>query len=759
MNQRKIRGGRRAASRISGIFALGVMAFAAGVAAAQEDSIKAEPATAAEEAGTIRAAPVVVTPTRTEQSAFDLPTAVSTVEGETIQEANIGTNVSEALVRVPGTVVQNRETYAQEQQIIVRGFGARSSFGTRGIKLLADGIPASTPDGQGGPGLFDLDSAKRIEVLRGPFSALYGNHSGGVVQIFTEDGPEQPTLTGNFTAGSYNTWKAGVKFGGQASNLNYIGSYSQFETDGYREHSAAQKEQFNGKLHATFENGASLTWVANYLDQPGNEDPLGLTKAQVEEDRRQAGDNAVAFNTGRDLSNVQTGLVYEMPLSDRDTLRLMGYLGQRDNYSRLAVLNVAGTAPNNSATTSGGISVLNRDFYGVGARWAHKADLLGGPLTFMVGADYDYAIDGRKGYVNNYGVQTFLKRDEDNIADSNGGYLQAEWQVAQQWTASAGVRYTQVNFESKDYYPECRGSGGAVPPPYNTLPICPGNATGNGYNLNDSGSASYDAVTPVAGVVFKATPTLNLYANVGKSFETPTLIELAYRPDGQPGLNFDLKPSESWHYEVGAKTFLGTSTIAELAIFQIDTQDEIVIAENNLGRQTYQNAGSTQRRGIELSVSSEIGHGFGGTLAATYLEAKFSESYCSGVSLSTACPAAQVVGVGNRIPAVPRYTVFGELVWRYAPAGFMAGIEGRWQGDVAANDLNTAFAESYFVTAVKVGLEQRSRGWRLNEFARVNNAFNEQYIGAVIVNATANRFYSPAAERNYLVGMSASYAF
>ncbi|MGQ0577685.1 MAG: TonB-dependent receptor family protein [Betaproteobacteria bacterium] len=727
------------------LFCLALSLFAAGAVLAQE--------------GSIQTAPIVVTPTRVEQSSFDLPVAVNAIDAETIQEARPAVNISETLVRVPGVVVQNRETFAQEQQIIVRGFGARAGFGVRGIKLLADGIPASTPDGQGGTGLFDLGSARSIEVLRGPFSALYGNHSGGVVQIFTEDGPERPTVTPYFSAGSYDTWRAGTKFGGQAGNLNYIANLSHYETDGYRDHSAARKDQFNSKFDVRLNEHSALTLVLNYLNQPDNEDPLGLTAAQVAQNPSQTTPDTTAgaipgisladrFNTGRNLSNLQTGAVYETAVNDQDRLRFLAYVGRRSNDSYLAV----GT---DSVTTSGGVSILDRDFYGLGARWTRNSTLVSRPITVTLGADYDSATDARKGYVNDNGTATFLKRDEDNTADSAGAYIQTEWLFAEQWSASAGLRYTKVDFESADHY-VCRGPTNVTAP---TLPVCPGAFTSGStaaVNPDDSGSVSHDAWTPVAGLVFKATPVLNFYASAGKSFETPTLIELAYRPDGSPGLNFALEPSTSNHYELGTKMFVGTHSLLEAAVFQIDTEKEIVVASNSGGRQAFKNAGDTQRRGAELSVNAALGYGFTGYVSATYLEANFEESFtsCSGIPC-----VAFTVPAGNRIPAVPRYNVYTDLAWRHLTWGFSTGLEVRWQGGVAVDDLNSEFADSYVVTAIRAQFEQRSGEWRLTEFARVDNLLDEQYIGAVLVNDGNGRFYAPAADRNFTVGMNASYAF
>lgn len=689
---------------------------------------------------------VVVTATRVERPTFDLPLSIDSISGAQIQENRAQVNVSESLNRVPGTVVLGRETYAQEQQLTIRGFGARSQFGIRGIKLLADGIPASTPDGQGGTGLFDLGSAQRIEVLRGPFSALYGNHSGGVVQVFTEDGPPQPTVSGNFAYGSYDTWRAGLKFGGQSENVNYIGSLSRFETDGYRDWSHAQKDQFNAKLKYAADAKSSWTFVVNYLDQPNNLDPLGLTAAEVAQNRRQASPAALQFQTRRSLNNLQGGLVYENAITDIDTLRAMAYVGQRSNKQYLAIpLNTQRDFAS-SILHSGGVSAFDRDFYGLGLRWTRKLST----LTLTAGADYERAEDARKGYLNDLGAQGALKRDETNTVWQTGAYTQAEWQFAQDWSASAGLRYTKVSFDSKDHFicttigSTCSGA---------TLPV-----TATRINPDDSGSVSYDAWTPAAGLLYRLTPAVNLYANAGRSFETPTFVELAYKPDGSSGLNFDLKPSKSNQYEIGMKAYLGTETRLNLALFHIDTSNEIVIFTNAGGRTTYQNAGDTQRRGIEISLDSNFGNGFSGYLAATYLEARFKDSFSTCTTTPCAAPNA-TVAADNRIPGVPNYTVYGELAWRYAPLGFSTALEARWSGKVYANDINTATADSYLVAGLRAGLEQKVRNWRFTEFARADNLFDEKYIGAVYVNDANSRFYAPAPERNYLVGASVSYAF
>jgi iron complex outermembrane receptor protein len=680
-------------------------------------------------------APVVVTGTRTQARAFDLPMSIDAISRSEIQDGKARVNISEDLNRVPGTFVQNRENFAQELQISIRGFGARSQFGTRGIKLIADGIPASTPDGQGSPGIFDLGSAERIEVLRGPFSALYGNHSGGVVQVFSESGSTPPSASVDIEFGSYGFQRYALKGGGATAAFNGMASASYFSVEGYREHSAATKAQFNTKLAYDFNDRNRITLVATGFNQPDAQDPLGLTQAQVQQNPRQAQPVAIAFNTRRSLDNLQGGLIFDSEVSARDTIRLMAYTGTRSNEQYLAVPLDSQRA----ATSSGGVSVLDRQYGGGSARWTRRESLLDGPLTLTAGMDYDTATEARTGYINDLGQRAGLKRDEDNEVDNIGAYLQGEWLFLPNWSLSAGVRYTKVDFTSSDRYI----------------------ATGN---PDDSGSTSYGEWTPTVGLRFSVTPRLNVYASYGRAFETPTTAELAYRPDGASGLNFSLQPAISDQFELGAKTLLGASTRINAAIFSIRTQGELVIARNTGGRSSFQNAGDTSRLGAELMLESELGFGLSTHAALTILNARFDASFRSCAPLAAFCnpitgAGTAVVSAGNRVPGVPNASLFADLAYRNDALGLRGALELIANGPVAVNDFNSAYAAGYAIANVWAGLEQAVGRWRLREFARLNNIFGREYIGAVIVGDANGRYYAPAPTRNVLVGATATYSF
>jgi iron complex outermembrane receptor protein len=665
---------------------------------------------------------VTVSATRVEHPSFDLPVSIDAVSRRTIREDRPQVNLSEALDRVPGVVVQNRQNYAQDLQISSRGFGARSTFGVRGLRLIADGIPATMPDGQGQAASFNLSSAERIEVLRGPFSSLYGNASGGVIQIFTADGPPEPTLTGSLYRGSYDTSKFGLQFGGTRGAFNYLIDASRFETDGYREHSAARRDHANAKFKLDAGDRGRFTFVMNALDQPETQDPLGLTAAQVAQDRRQAGTNALAFNTRKSVAQNQAGVVYDLALSSRDALQARLYGGDRQVTQYLAIPLFVQSA----ATHSGGVVDLDRGYRGAGLRLTREATLADGPLLLAAGIDYDWMSERRKGYINDLGVAGALKRDEDDKVSNTDLYAQAEWGVAPRWNLLAGVRHSRVKFDSRDRF------------------VIAGNP-------DDSGAVDFTRTTPAVGATFRLTPQVNLYANAGKGFETPTFAELAYQPGGATGLNFALKPARSTHYEAGVKALLGEASRLNIAVFHIDVKDEIVVNSSSGGRTDFKNASATRREGLEVLWQGRFARAFEAALAYTLLDARFREPFTSA--------GTGIVPAGSRLPGVPPYTLFGEVVWRHAASGFHAGLEGRRNGKVYVNDANSEFAPAYTVWNLRAGFEQRARNWRLSEFLRVDNLTDRRSIGSVIVSEANGRFYEPAPERNFLLGITAELKF
>jgi iron complex outermembrane receptor protein len=670
---------------------------------------------------------VVITATRIGADPFNIPAAISSVSAEQLRNDALGVNLADDLATVPGLLARNRNNYAQDQQISIRGIGANSAFGIRGVRVYQDGIPATGPDGQGQVSQFNLDSASRVEILRGPFSALYGNSSGGVIQLFTATGNGPLQLRSGVAYGSFDNFRASLNALGSVGPLGYNLDYSHFQVDGYREHSAAKNESFNGKLNYSFNDSNRLAFIANVVSRPDAQDPLGLTPAQFAADPQSTDSAATRFNTRKSLQQQQGGLIYDLDINDSQSVRVLGYFGHRIVQQFLSI-----PAINQKPLTSPGAVVdLNRQYGGADARWSWQGELLDRPLNWVVGLSYDRQNELRRGY-NNFigpvmGVQGALRRDENDIVHDLDEYAQGTWDFSSLWSAMVGVRRSDVKFDSEDHF----------------------FITNNG---GDSGAIRYGATSPVAGLVFKPLDWLRAYASFGQGFQTPLSSELAYRPDGAPGLNFDLRPARSNNTELGVKVGIDPDITAEFAVFQTQTRNEIVVDTNIGGRSTYQNSGRTRRRGAEYSLNYRLAPEWRFQLAYTYVDAYYSDAYKTCGAAPCAAPIVPVAA-GNRLPGVPKHNAYASLRWG-EDLGWHASASAQYITDVAVNDVNSVFAPAYALMGLDGGYGVELNQFKVNAFLRSNNLLNRRYVGSVIVDDGNGRYFEPGPGFNILGGVS-----
>jgi iron complex outermembrane recepter protein len=673
---------------------------------------------------------ITVTATRVAANSFNVPAAVSSVPAEALRDDALGVNISDDLAFVPGLLARNRNNYAQDQQISIRGIGANSTFGIRGVRIYQDGIPATGPDGQGQVSQFNLDSAARVEVLRGPFSALYGNSSGGVIQIFTADGSRPDTLRSALVDGSFATWRAALEASGAAGTFGYNAAYTHFGFDGFRPHSAARSDSLNGKLDYDFNADNRLALIFNVLARPDAQDPLGLTAAQFSAYPNQTAAAALAFDTRKSLGQQQAGLVWDIGLTDSQALRVMTYYGHRSVLQFLAIPVASQTPP----TSSGGVVDLERNYGGADTRWSWQSELAGRPFSWIAGVSYDRQNELRRGYDNfvgaTLGVQGALRRDENDITYDLDEYTQAGWDLTSRWSLMAGIRHSDVNFRVADRFITAA-------------------------NGDDSGSATYQAASPVAGLLFKARPWLHLYASYGQGFQTPLGSELAYRADGGSGPNLGLRPARSDNVELGAKIDARPDLGAETTVFETRTQNEIVIDSNVGGRTTYENSGRTRRSGAEASLDYRFARRWRMQLAYTYIDATYTDAYLTCSAVPCAVPNT-VIAAGNRLPGVPRSDGFASLRWG-GELGVHLAASAQYVSDVPVNDVNTVSAPAYAVFGLDGGYRARGARSEWNAFMRINNLFDRRYVGSVIVDDGNARYFEPAAGFNLLVGVSASW--
>ncbi len=654
----------------------------------------------------------------------DVPASVATVRFAA-DDNRPQVEVSEALAGIPGVTALDRQNYAQDTQLSIRGFGARASFGVRGLRLFADGVPASMPDGQGQLSHFSLMGADRLQVLRGPFSALYGNSSGGVVQLWSQEGRpgNQTRLRGTY--GSYGERSLGAQTTGEWQALNYNLAATRFQTDGYRDHSAARRDLFNLRLGADLGASRNLVFTLNHLNLPEAQDALGQTPLEWRSDPRAATAVATQFNTRKTVRQTQGGLVFEQALGEQHSLRAMAYAGNRQVLQYLAIpVGVQGNALN-----SGGVVDLDNDYRGADLRWSWLGEWAGRRAEFTFGTNLDEQQQLRQGF-NNFvgttlGVRGTRRRDETNTVSNADQFAQLWWRITPRWSVLSGLRHSAVDFKSRDRYIV-------------------------GSNPDDSGRRSYSEVTPVAGALFQANDAWRFYASVGEGFETPTFNELSYRADGRAGLAFDLKPANSSNVELGLKWRHAQGASLDAALFRARTQNELAVVRNVGGRSSFRNVGGAIRKGFELSVDLPLAQNFATSLAYTWLDANFTRSYL--ICAVAGCTVPNVtIPAGSRIPGVAQHQ--GQLQLRYSPGVYSAALEITGASQLVANDVASVRAPGYVLLNAELGRNWSLASGELRSFVRLDNLLDKTYVGSIIVNEGNGRFFESGSSRTGLVGL------
>ena len=650
---------------------------------------------------------IVVQATRMSRPLDSVPAAISVVNQAQIQLGRQQLGLDEALNRVPGVFMQNRYNFAQDLRVSIRGFGARSAFGIRGVKILVDGIPETLPDGQGQVDSIDLGAAQQIEVLRGPSSSYYGNASGGVISVTSERGPETPFANLRFSAGEYGAQKFQAKTGGQTERVNYFVSFSDSQIDGYREHSETENTQLSGRLEFDLGDRGSLLAVANYTDQPVSNDPGGINIAQAQADPRSARDRNLSFDGGEALEQTRLGFVYTLPVGEGSELQVRNYYVSRDFNNRLPFFG-------------GGAVDLQRFFAGGGISYTQQGSLGGRPNRVVVGLDYDDQDDHRRRFNNDMGVLGALSLDQDEHVTSTGLFIQDELSISDNVRLSFGVRFDQVEFDVGDRF------------------------LGNG---DDSGVRKLDDVSPMVGLLANLSPDVTVYGTYSTSFETPTTTEFA-NPSGAGGFNPLLEPQAATNLEVGLRGGVGTRTRYELAVFDIDVEDELIPYEipSSPGRDFFANAGRSNRTGVEATLISQPTDRIGVTLSYTYADFTFADFLDdNGNDYS-----------GNRIPGTVEQLVFAELSYRH-PAGWFGALDALHVGDQFANNANSVADGAYTLSNLRLGFDANRGGATFSPFVGVNNLFDQSYNSNIRLNAFGRRYYEPGPGRNVYAGVAVNF--
>ena len=618
--------------------------------------------------------------------------------------------VDELLFAVPGVTLANRQNPAQDPRVSIRGFGARSAFGVRGVRVLQDGVPVTLPDGQTPVDVIDIEGADRVEVVRGSASSLYGNAAGGVIDVRTARPTSFFAPYARVVASGTAPTITSMGIGGSAGRVGATGTVTRIVGRGFRDYSdqRATKAAARVSLLSSDPDALSpLTLSARISDVERAESPGALTRAQFDANPRQPDSLSVRKRAGKIVRQADLSLVATHALFSAAKLEatVFGSARTLENPLTQAIVDVK--------RASGGATVRVSGHGALGAR----------DVRLSAGADAQWLNDDRQendncnnpvctGGVTGRGA---LRKNQRELVSSVGPYVRGEIALASKLLASAGVRSDAVRFRLRDRLITST-------------------------NPDDSGERTLRAVSPSVGLVWRAAPLASLYGNVSSSFETPTTTELGNREDGSSGINPTLQPQRTVTMEVGAKGLFASSGVRwDLALFDARARDELVPFDipNGAGRRFFRNAGRTLRRGGELGVDADAGPV---ALHAAYTYSRF--RYVSYAVRTTSY-------AGRRIPGVPEQALAASATMRVGMLSLSA--TGDLAGPADVDDANTAQAPGRAIFGIGVGSAFEIGGARLSPLVAVQNVGGVKSVGSISVNAAAGKFYEPAPGRVLLV--------
>ena len=663
------------------------------------------------------------------QAQFDTPASINVIDANAISGSGPQVNLTETLNQVPGVMALNRNNYAQDLQISIRGFGARAAFGLRGIRLMTDGIPASTPDGQGQASTVSLTSADRIEVLTGPLAQIYGNASGGVIQTFTREASNLPMFNSQVYVGSYGLLRKDIQLSQKSAGIGIVADYSTFSTQGFRENSDAQRQQLNTVITSQLQSDTKVKWIYNAFDMPLARDPLGLTSAQYANAPRSSGNNALLDGARKTVGQQQYGVVANHQLDAQTSIQAKLYAGTRDNFQYQASSSNLPAVAINSTWVG-----LGRHFSGFGLQAKSSQNLSEQvQMNWVIGSEFDRSSELRQGGPTLAGdIKPGLTRSELNQSSNQDFFAQANTHIGEFWSLTTGVRYSEVKLENADYFL----------------------SDGDG-----SGRVKYKALSPILGLAWHANDKLNLYIQEGHGFETPALSEVAYSLNAgniKGNFNPNLLASHSRHFEVGAKWRVSSHQLFNAAIFQIKSDDEIIAQMAKSGQTVYGNAGKTLREGIEITHKLAWNDQLTSSLSLSALQA----SYVNAFNSINSAGQNLLIQSGNQMPGIAQRQVFASLIWQSEksmpskpPKGTQVELDLLARSGIWANDTNVDYASGFAILNLKLRHAFKVSNFENMIYLGLDNLANKKTIGSVIVNQASGQFYEPGLNRNFSLGV------
>ena len=635
---------------------------------------------------------VIVKSTRIEVRKKQAPISVSVKDLLRNKNYSSKSSFSDFINTIPGIYTSSSNNFSQDLRISIRGFGARSAFGIRGIKIIVDGIPETTPDGQSQLDNLPLSLISNIEVIRGPSSILYGNSSGGVININTLSNNSLPYFKTSAVFGAYQYQSIQRTRVFDWNNSSLVVHYDKRKSNGYRDFSGYKSNILNLKYLRDVNKKNKIVWQLNYTDSPYAKDAGGLKLSEVEDNRRQSRKNNFDYDTYEKVKHLKTGFSWKHFNDDNSSIESYFFYQKRDFNSKLPF-------------NYGGIIFLERDYYGLGTKYSKQFFSDNKFRTITLGIDHSNQQDDRKRFKNNLGEKGENTFDQIEKFKSTGVYFINQTNYLSGILFRYGVRYDE-----------------------------------NKIGTDSESFISLNKFNPSLGVSYSINDSNNIYFSAGTSFETPTLNELSNNPNGN-GLNKSLDPSSSINYEIGWRNTASNLTF-DAIVYLINTDNEILPYELEQfpGKNFYRNVGSTRRYGIELTSQLLFSKG---KLNLSYTNAKntFNDFVLDGKNLN-----------GLSLPGIPNQILDIELIFNLSNKSNLL-INNRLIGKLYADNLNETEVSSYNLFNITYSTKIFNNS---EIYLGVNNLFDVNYFDNIRINAFGKRYYEPAPKRNFHFGLNFS---
>ena len=608
-------------------------------------------------------------------------------------------SINEHLNNVAGIFSMSAFNFSQDSRISSRGFGSRAAFGIRGIKIIVDDIPSSTPDGQAQLDDIDFSMLNNIELVRGPSAGLYGNSSGGVLSLNSTVINNEKSFNVKTVIGSYGRkqFLAGINIGNEKAGFSF--NFNRSVLDGYRYWSEYENNILTLRGRINVGGKGKITANFSYLSNPVANDPGAVNEEELTLGRKLPRDRNEFYRTREIVKQLKSSLLYDYKITEGFSLKAKTYLIKR-NFENFLPFENAGAVTIDRLFTGASVDISKE------IKWKNNS------LNLLIGSEYENQNDDRKQYTNIRGVRLTNTFDQTEIFNDFAMYFLSSLKIKEKWNVDLNLRYDNITTEAKDKY---------------------------FVDGNQSASTSQSVVNPAFAVNYRIKNNISIGSVFSTGFENPTLNELSNNPNGVGGFNADLKPMKSENYELNVK--LNASKLyVQLAMFRINTTNEIIAFElpNQNGRSYYRNAGSTSRTGIEVELKYDV---------SKYLKVRTNHTiskfvYDDYLSFN-----------GNDMPGLPQLNSNLNIEYRLKDKVTIF-FDNNYISSVMLNDANTFSVPSWVVSNFRANYNLKFYNQAFDIFGGINNLFDQQYFSNLRINAAGNRFYEAAPERNYFFGLS-----